>query len=152
LGGYYQPGERRKKGEPAQHEIKIGDMTLPQAYSHHPNIELMQVGATFMRVLDSRIKGKPAGWDMAAVNTAVGILDTLPFVRTSKDLENLRRDPEKFFRETVEGIVVPQLSQQIAKATDTDVQGKPVKRQTDTLGQQLESGIPGLRKDLRKEK
>jgi hypothetical protein len=152
LGGFYQQGEKRKKNEPAPHEIKIGDTTLPQAISHHPYIELMQVGATFMEVLDSRIKGKPVGWGIATVRTITGLLDALPFVRTSKDLESLRRDPEKFFRETAENILVPQLSQQIAKATDTDVQGKPVKRQSDTIGEQLESGVPVLRKDLRKEK
>jgi hypothetical protein len=152
LGGFYQPGEKRKKGEPAQHEIHIGDTSLPQAYSHHPYIELMQVGATFMRVLESRVKGKPTGWGIAAVKTTVSLLEAIPFVRTSTDLETLRRDPEKWFRETTSGIIVPQLSQQIAKDVDVDVQGNPVKRQTDTVVEQIQSGVPILREELRKEK
>ena len=152
LGGFYQPGEKRKKGEPAEHEIEVGDTILPKAFSHHPYVELMQVGATFMRVLDSRVKGKPAGWDIAAVKTTVSLLEAIPFVRTSSDLETLRRDPEKFFREQAEGIAVPQLAQQIAKGMDTDAQGRPIKRQTDTLGQQIESGIPVLREGLKKQR
>ena len=152
FGGYYERGEKRKKGEPKPSEIQIGDVTLPQAFSHHPYIEVMQVGATFMRVLDSRVKGKPAGWDVAAVKTVINILEKQPFVRSETDVEALRTDPEKWWRETVEGIIVPQLSQQIAKDIDVDAQGKPIKRKTETLPEQIESGIPVLREELRKQR
>jgi hypothetical protein len=159
FGGFYQPGEKRKKGDVPAGSVRVFGEDVPSFLLDHPVFQAFQVGATTWRVKDSKIrKGDKdaAGWDTGLGAAALGLIDETPFGREDVEAgQIIGGDPsERQYRwgEFVKGLVVPQGVQTLANATDKDKKGKTIPRKETTVGQHVESGIPGLRETLPKRK
>jgi hypothetical protein len=153
IGGYYQPGEKRRKEDVKAGAIRIGGINIPSYLLHNPLLETLQIGATIRRVADSKIRkrdqtsqGIPAGLLAGGLGMAEGV----PFVRDTLDLTKLFTPSERgqFMGEYAKSMLVPQLSQFIANQQDKNSQGDIIKRNPQTLTQHIETGIPGLRQNV----
>jgi len=84
----------------------------------------------------------------------LGLIDETPFGREDVEAgQVIGGDPaERQYRwgEFVKGLVVPEAVQQAATMGDKDKGGKTIPRKATTVGEHVESGIPGLRQTLPK--
>lgn len=167
VGGYYQEGEHRKKGEAKAGSIKIFGHQIPMWMTEHPVFQAMQIGATFRRVLDAH-RHKDDNVSAAALATASGLVEGIPLANEAKQFTDLMgNQPKKAYRfgsQLIKGEIEPAAIQQLATGTDTkngapisfneDNQQKRVPRKNrgfiKYLKQDLASGIPGLRKTVPK--
>jgi hypothetical protein len=123
VGGFYQPGEKRKDNEVKAHQFKIFGHNIPEILTEHPIYQTMQIGATFRRVFDYYTEtGKnDANW-AATLATTSGLVDGFSYVDESKRFTEGLSSPKKgsyFVGELAKGNIVPQLSSEIAKHMDT---------------------------------
>lgn len=147
IGGYYQPGQKRKQGDVKAGRIRVYGADIPSWLLHNPLLETLQMGATIRRVADSKLRGQhdPQGVGAGMLAGALGVVEEAPFVREMVELDKLH-DPEKrgqFLNEQAKSILIPSLVQRTAEWMDNGVKRKP-----HTIGQTLESGIPGLRENV----
>ena len=157
FGGFYQAGEKRKKGDVQAGSMSIYGVTLPSFLLDHPIFQTFQVGATTWRLANSKLRKSDrdaAGWATGLGAAAMGLVDETPFGRTDVELgQIIGGDPsERQYRwgEFVKGLVVPQGVQTLATKTDTDRKGEPIKRKATTVTEHVQSGIPGLREKLKR--
>lgn len=157
FGGFYQPGEKRKKSDIPAGSMSIYGVNLPSFLLDHPLFQTFQIGATTYRVANSKIrKGdrEAQGWLSGAGAAALGLVEETPFGREDVEAgQIIGGDPsERQYRwgEFVKGLAVPQGLDYIAKKTDTDRKGRPVQRKERTVLEHVESGVPGLREELKK--
>lgn len=154
VGGFYQPGERRSAEDTRPGNVKVFDTTIPTFLLHHPAIEALQLGATIKRVQDTKVRKRDQDTQGAAAATwaaALGLIEEEPFARGMVEYAKFFGTPAERQAETgqvVKDLVVPQGVQAIANATDKDAQGNPIKRNPSSVGEAVESGIPGLRQTL----
>lgn len=157
VGGYYQPGQKRKKGDVKFGSVQIGDTQLPSYLLHNPLLEMLQLGATIRRVADSRLKRKdqdPQGLTSGAIAGALGLLDEVPFLREVLELRKAF-DPNQraaFEGELAKSTVVPAGVEWLARQDDVDIAGEVIKRDPKTVWQHIQSGLPILRRDLPRKK
>lgn len=150
IGGFYQPGQKRKEGEPDYGSVKVEDTSIPQNLLHHPALQVLQAGATMHQVADRVVKGEAKGASSGALAAAVGLVQEAPLVRETFDFGQLH-DPNRrdtFFGDWIRSRVIPQALQWEARREDVDSQGKPIKRKPHTIGQNLSTGIPVLRQTV----
>jgi hypothetical protein len=159
FGGFYQPGEKRKNSDVPAGAVRVFDVDVPSFLLDHPVFQAFQVGATTYRVSQAKMrKGDrdAMGWDTGFGAAALGLIDETPFGREDVEAgQIIGGDPaERSYRwgEFVKGLVVPQAVDYAARKTDTDSKGETIPRKAKTVGQHIESGIPGLREDLPKRK
>lgn len=157
FGGFYQPGEKRKKNDVPAGSVRVFGEDVPSFLLDHPVFQAFQIGATTYRVKDSKIrKGDrdAAGWTTGLGAAALGLIDETPFGREDVEAgQIIGGDPsERQYRwgEFVKGLVVPQGVQTLATDTDKDRKGNVIPRKEKTVGEHVESGIPGLREKLPK--
>ncbi len=172
FGGFYQPGEKKKVGPK---HIKIGDVNIPAFLVEHPLFTAAQVGANFRQLLD-KYRHKDDRIPIAALATISGLGYEVPQANEIKRLVDLTGDIrsmkkwEKFGAETTKGMIEPAALQQLAEITDvkegakTNIPGLAFSEHTQQkrepklrrhgfmkyVGQMLETGIPGLRKNVPK--
>jgi len=157
VGGYYQPGQKRPKGDVKVGSIKVGDTQVPSYLLHNPLLEMLQLGATIRRVADSRLRKKdqdPQGLTAGAMAGAFGLADEVPFLRETLELRKAF-DPHQraaFVGELAKSTVVPAAVDWVARQDDVDTAGEIIKRDPKTIGQYIQSGIPGLRRELPRKK
>jgi hypothetical protein len=153
IGGYYQTGKKQGKDEVAHGNMKVGNVEIPKYLLHNPALENLQIGATIRHVADSKLRkrdkdtqGIPAGI-MAA---GLGLTEEVPFVREQLEIGKLLNPYERgpWLGYQAKSFIIPQGVQWIADHTDTDTQGNTIKRKPEGALQYLESGIPGLRKNV----
>ena len=149
VGGYYQPGQKRKPGDVKASEIRVGGVDIPQYVLHVPVIECLQMGATIRRVQDyysARMKEHGAG---AGVYTAAkGAAEQVPFLDEPIRAGQAARTAESAalgLAGIAESMAVPPDVGKVAKLMDTDEEGQPIPRKPETVGQVFEQNIPGLR-------
>ena len=153
VGGYYQPGEKRKVGDVKAGTIRVFGHDIPSVLMHNPIMEVMQLGATVRRVADSKTKGANRGTMDGIGQALLGLSEAVPFIKTPVDLAKIYGNPsesEKAKGEFVKGLVVPALLDQASRWTDRDEQGNPIARDPKTVTEHIESGIPGLRQNVRR--
>lgn len=151
-GGFYQPGKKQKPGQLKAGDVKVGNVTIPQNLLHHPIMQVFQAGATMHQVAEQTVKGQKKGAGSGALAGAVGLVEEAPIVRETFDFGQLH-DPNRrdtFMADWVRSRVIPQAVQWEARREDVDSKGKPIKRKPTTLIQNLETGIPGLRRTVPK--
>lgn len=148
VGGFYQPGEKRQRGDVPAGALRVGGHVIPAWTQVNPYSLTMQFGATIGRIMDSMHKGEHPGVTESVMKSMLGVADELPFFRMSKDIENLRENPAKAVREKARDVLIPQAIQAWARNQDTNSLGNTVKRVPQTFPQALESGIPYLRKNV----
>ena len=147
IGGYYQPGEKRKAKDVKAGEIRVDGHDIPSYLLHNPLLETLQVGATIRRVSDSKFKKsdrEKEGLGYGVLAGAIGVTEQTPIIRETEDIGRLLnpRTRQSFAGQHVASYLVPQALSQIATATDT----KP--RKPRTIGEHIKSQIPGLREEV----
>lgn len=153
IGGYYQPGKRDEA------DVKFGSVRLwghniPSYLVHNPLLECLQIGATVRRVADSKVRvhdEDKQGIVAGLMAGALGLSEEVPFAREMfGELPKLFRPHERqqFLNEMTKSFVVPQGVDWTARQLDKDATGEVVKRKPKTLLQTVETGIPGLRKNV----
>jgi hypothetical protein len=154
VGGYYQPGEKRRPGDVAAGTYKMFGVQIPHLLAHAPIIEAMQFGASVRRAMDymntaGRVHHKmPTGGDVssATMAAAMGLLKEAPLIRGAEQGPKLftpNDEGAKARRQYIKSFVVPQGLTDVAKWMDS-----APGRKTATIGQEIQSGIPGMRESL----
>lgn len=164
FGGYYQPGNdwKKKKGQPDWSGATVGGVKIPQTYMEAPIFQAMQMGATFRKVLNHKVKGEPEGIPAATWAAVSGLAEENPLLSQPMHVTKLFESPydrKQFLDEMAKSTLIPAGLSYFAKATDPADKGSVAhkifapenKRQAPkTVGESIESGIPGLREHLRK--
>jgi hypothetical protein len=153
FGGYYQSGEKRDEKDVQAGGIRMFGYDIPKWATHNPLFEVMQMGGTFRRVADSKLRKKDKetqGYAVGFVAGGLGLSEEIPFIREITDIAKIYDVHERklFFGETAKSLAAPALFQWIAEHTDKDANGKPIKRKPDSIWQYIESGYPVLRKNV----
>jgi hypothetical protein len=166
IGGYYEPGKKRKETDVQYGNIRIPGVTVPKfvggpdvprSMLHNPALEQLQLGAAVRRVADEKIKKsdlEKAGITTGMFAAMMGLMEETPYVNEMFQLEKFRQPGQRMSAadEMIANRAIPLVVQQIARHYDMDAQGKPIKRDPRTLVQHLEMGIPGLRKNVPEKK
>jgi len=155
FGGYYQQGQKRDPNDAKIGSVKVGSVNIPSFLVHNPLLEVFQLGATVRRVADSKIKGETQGLPAGLMAGALGLSDEVPFVREMfGEIPKMFNPRERgaFFGELAKSIFIPQLLQWLANYTDKDQSGNTNPRSPQTPWQHVETGIPGLRKNVPEKK
>ncbi len=154
VGGYYSQDDKRKAGDVKPGGIRLFGVDIPNWLTHAPAFEALQMGATLRRSL-----GNGQGLSDAALASAIGLAEETPFLNEVirlKDLQSVKGRGQ-FFGELLKSNVEPALLQKVAEWTD---RARPLqtsdlltgegtnKRAPVSLGQELESGVPGLRENV----
>lgn len=153
IGGYYTG--KRKKDELEAGDIELFGIKLPHFMLHTPLLEMLQIGATMRRAQDAKIaKGEePSKFD-GIPTVFKGVSQQIPFVgtgeRISRAMENKGDALNQYGYSLGKSILEPQLMQNIADWTDMK-EGEVVKRKTETFGESLKEGVPGLRSGLKED-
>lgn len=157
VGGYYQPGQKRKAGEVKFGSVKIGDTQVPSYLLHNPLLEMLQLGATIRRVADGRLRKKdqdPQGLTNGAIAGALGLLDEVPFLREVLEVRKAfdPRQRQDFMGELAKSTAVPAGVEWLARQDDVDTAGEVIKRDPKTVWEHIQSAIPIARKELPRKK
>jgi hypothetical protein len=153
VGGYYQPGEKRRAKDVPVGEIKVYGTNIPAFLLHNPLLEVAQLGATVRRVADAKLKGQSQGTGTGLWAGLMGLLDKVPFAHEAVTSGKIiGGGPEGRYEagELVKSIVDPAALQSVAEFGDKDRRGRPVKRNPQTVLQHIETGIPVLREKVKK--
>lgn len=153
LGGFYQQGKKPDKNAIPPDAARVGGVTIPATVLEHPLVKAAQIAATVRMVAESKLRKKDKsaqGLGAGALAGAIGLADSVPFVREMTEVSKLMNPYERgqWINELIKSRTEPQLLQSIAQGTDKDAKGNPVKRKPEGLKQTLESGIPGLRQNV----
>jgi hypothetical protein len=150
LGGYYQPGEKPKEGEPKPGELQIGKAEISHRYLHSPLMEDAQAVATFRREVERAQQlheGTGRGLATGFGSTFIGVGQQVPFLgRYMQTIEDMKsgKGTENVLGQIVASIVEPQLMQEVARATDKATET----RKPQGFKETLKLGVPGLRKQV----
>lgn len=169
VGGYYQEHEHRKATDPNVDALKVFGVKIPSFLTEHPIFQAMQLGATFRRVMDAH-RHKEDNISAAALATASGMAEHIPLANEAKQVTDLFGSDTKkgyrFISSLIKGEIEPAAIQQLATITDTKDKSalslntdNQQKRSPDKkhglwkyIRQDLQMGIPGLRKNVPKKK
>lgn len=156
IGGFWMPGGKQAAGEQDDvkpGEMRIGDYTIPESDMHHPLLSAVMYGATVGKAADTKIRksdAEPQGLGEGIVAASLGLADLTPFAREASDfaraLEPAQR--QRILGQRVQSYLVPGAVSWIARHSDTDSQGEPVKRKASTIPEYIEMGVPGMRQNL----
>lgn len=152
FGGYYQPGKRDEK-DVNFGSVRLGSVDVPSMLVHNPLLEVFQLGATVRRVTDSKLRKKDEdtqGLGAGSVAGALGLLEETPFIREPLEISKVFDPAQRTsaLGKNAESFLIPSGVQWIARQTDLDAQGNPVKRAPATIMENVQEGVPGLRKNL----
>ena len=153
VGGYYQPGEKRGPEDAKVASLKVFGMNVPSYLIHNPLLETLQIGATIRRVSESKLKKSDAdtqGLSAGVWAGALGLTSEVPFLSEMGDITKAYNPRERgaFAGELAKSLAIPQGVQWLAGQTDKDAEGNTTKRAPETILQHVETGIPGLRKNV----
>lgn len=147
FGGYYQKYEKRDEGDIQAGEAKIFGVTIPKWLLHSPIYETMQLGATVRRAKDKMVHGIPQGMTEGMWAGALGLAEEEPLLdqpmRFAKMFES-ERDRKYYLGELAKSTFDPILLQNVAKWMDPKEKRKP-----ETIWEHIETGIPGLRENVK---
>lgn len=147
FGGMYQKGDSRNKMKPDSESIKTGLHIGPwqggitKQVLEHPLLTAMQLGATAAWVAH-----KPKGDKLdASLAAARGLAEKIPFYSTPESVFRGFSSGKEFGKMVGQqvGSLNPQMIQTIARWNDSK------KRSPQTFTEEIEQGIPGLRKNVR---
>lgn len=155
LGGFYQPGEKRKDNQAGINGIRVGGHNVAGLFLHNPVLAVAQLGHTMGAILGSKINKKSDqkhSVPVAVASSLMGLLNESPYGTTTDFTTKLAdsRSAEYALGEHVKGLVVPTGVQELAKVSDLDAKNNVIKRDPKTALQHIETGIPFLRQTVKK--
>lgn len=150
FGGFYNRDDKRKPGDLQHGEVMTPLGAAPSWTQHNPFLEVFQVGASARRVEDSLRKGKERGTLEGSVAAMLGLAHEVPFVRETTEIAKVfdARTTGHAFGEFLKSLFLPQALQWLAGNLDRDSSGQPIERKAGTVGESIESGVPGLRSNV----
>lgn len=153
IGGFYQPGERRRPGDVKALQFRVWGWDVPRWLTHAPWFLLMQIGAQIKRTIDKKFKAgsPPNGITDAMWAASLGLIEEAPFVGQILRVDKLfRSDAERksYWGELLKGTLVPQILQAPAVYFDKTAEGEKIQRRPDTVLQHVMTGIPFLRQQV----
>ncbi len=164
FGGFYQEGEKRKKGDLKPLEAKapgwiplIGGRTIPAYLLHRPEFLAMQLGAEIYIVSHSKIRKADmdnAGLTEGAFAGVLGLTAEQPFVNETLQMSKLmnKYTRDQWVDSQLANFINPQFVQwtarQMDKETPFSMFQDTTPRKPTGLKQNIEAGIPGLRKNV----
>lgn len=151
-GGYYQPGDKRDPNDVPFGKMRIGDKTLPHAATHNTMTEPGQMGSTTMRVAQSMTKkygGQAKGYLTGMFAAALAPVQNAPIVNPITRMAEVNRNggKAKIAGDIIKGLI-PQLIQNIAEDTDTQVAEPIPFRKPASLEDQVKMAVPGYREEV----
>ena len=154
FGGFYEQGVKRDKKDVKPGSVRIGGEDIPAHRLHNNAVQTMQIGAMVGRVAHSKLHKKDLeerGIDKGVEAALLGLVNETPFAREMVDYGKLNNayTRHQFVNEYAKGILVPRGVQEIAEHYDKNPAGEVIKRAPETLGETIETGIPGLRQRVR---
>jgi broad specificity phosphatase PhoE len=158
FGGYYQKGEKRDEKDVKVGDMKIDGVNIPAWALEAPIFQTMQLGATVRRIKDTMVKGQAKGIGEGIWGGALGLMSHEPLIDEPSRLTGMMASPTErqyFLGELAKSTLVPAVSEYAAKVTDpadTRSTGEKMlepenKRAPTTIGEHVESAIPGLREN-----
>jgi hypothetical protein len=152
FGGYWQPGEKRGPEQAGVGGAKIGGVKIPGLLLHNPVLAVGQLWHTIGAITAQKINKKSdetRGITAGMAAGAMGLMGDSPIGYEPQFLQQMRdpRTAGNALARHVSEMVTPQFSQDLAKDTDKDAQGNPIKRKPSSM-QNFEMGIPGLRQNV----
>jgi hypothetical protein len=153
IGGYYQSGTKQKSDAPKYGGLKVFGTDIPRFLVHNPLLEMLQLGATVRHVAESKLHKKdtePQGVGIGVMAGVLGLTEEVPFVRSIVELAKAfdTRERGRFFGQNIKEALVPRLLQDVAEHMDQDSEGQAVKRDPKSIGEYIETGVPGLRQTV----
>ena len=160
VGGYYQPGEKRKPGDVKAGEARIrlpyiGKVEFPTWMLHVPALEVIQMGATFHRVEKYyRQRLKDHEMVAAAIAAAKGPAEHIPFLEEPTRIARALLNPDsasQFAMELATSLTVPPDVTNVARYMDREPrldrdEGKEdIRRKPKTAADAFKMKVPGLR-------
>lgn len=160
LGGFYQPGQKRRKDQAQFGGLKIGEQKISSVLLHNPMIAVAQLGHTIGAIAASKVKKGSAeerGITVGALTGTLGLLNESPLGR-QVELVSTTSDPRtagEALDEHIKGIVIPQLVNEASQFTDKPAQNlqdyflmDTRQRKPHGLAQHLKIGVPILREQV----
>jgi hypothetical protein len=151
--GGYDWRQKRKTGEVKTSGFQIGGVDIPRWVTHAPWFELMQIGSTIRRVSDEHIPhtSDAKGFTIGAKAALLGLVEESPFIgqilRADK-VFGTDSEQTQYWGQLAQSTVDPQLLIKAAQLTDLDKDWSMIQRKPKTIGQYIETGIPGLRQNV----
>jgi hypothetical protein len=136
--------------------MRIDGVNIPAWALEAPIFQAMQLGATVRRIKDTMVKGQAKGLGEGIWGGALGLMSHEPLIDEPSRLAGMMASPTErqyFLGELAKSTLVPAASEYAAKVTDpadTRSTGEKMlepenKRAPETIGEHVESAIPGLR-------
>jgi broad specificity phosphatase PhoE len=158
FGGYYQKGEKRDEKDVKVGDMKVLGVNIPAWALEAPIFQAMQLGATVRRIKDTMVKGQAKGLGEGIWGGALGLMSHEPLIDEPSRLAGMMASPTErqyFLGELAKSTLVPAALEYAAKVTDpadTRSTGEKLlepenKRAPETIGEHVESAIPGLREN-----
>jgi hypothetical protein len=161
IGGYYQEGERRKPTDVKVGGMRVFGVNIPRVLIHNPALEMLQFGSTIRRFADSKRRKKDTetrGIASGITQATSGLVQEVPMISEGLKISKLFHPNERMaFLGEIAKSTDPQVVQFIANQFDKDMKAPTLydylmsdvtKRKTETVGDYVKSGIPGLRNTL----
>ena len=158
FGGYYQPGEKRNDSQAGVGGMKIGNKKISGLALHNPTLATAQLGHTIGAIAKrvfSKTGSAAGGMSAGFVAGLFGLLHDSPIGHQTDTMSNLA-DPRRVQKTTGEFLrnhLEPGMVQEIAEHLDPTpggsvITGPFVKRDPQTIKDELKVGIPGLRETV----
>ena len=148
VGGYWQPGEKRRASDVSAVGIKIGGTELPHFMLHIPVVEMIHIGATVHRIIRKGGSALAGGFRAGA-----GLVSQVPFLEEPVRMAEASKSANtagKFLTELGKSMVIPPDVSNIAQLMDTTSSGKVIQRKAKTPLDVLKLSIPGFRQQVRR--
>ena len=169
FGGAYTPGQKHEEGSPDYGGLHLPfnavphpywnagprvkwDAEMPHLLLHSPAMEVMTLGATFRKAMESAA-GKPDADSISTLGNgtwaaAQGIAESVPFFDMPKRIGDTMQGSDKagrFLGSEAASLTLPGIIPEAAGMLDKDADGNPVKRSPRGFRDELKMGA-GLRR------
>jgi len=163
IGGFYNPLNKKKPGDVKEGELRVFGEDIPKYLLHHPLMETLQLAASVNHDLHAPFKltksgnvslaelsKEPKTVSGTVVNSLFDLVGEVPLAREASTAAKLLdvRTRSAAEKDILQGIVVPQALSWVARYTDKDAQGEPIKREATTTVEHIKEAVPGLRETL----
>ena len=172
IGGIYLTGEDKGDLEYGQIKFPWWETPLPRNILENPLFACLQIGATAMRFYKRHAEDDLSGYDKATefawgmFNTALGVVEEAPFIKSMLDVEKLLHSRDRLpetFTQIYARPYIPAASQYVADLMDleqpvnwenwgdainTALSPKPNRRVAETPLQVMQMSLPWLRNDV----
>lgn len=154
---YDKPEKRRRPGMPAEGQVKVGEITLPELGFHNETWAAAQMVASYRHLLDAQYgKDTVDANSDAILRVILGEIKDMPGLKQSGLLQMAQtKEPTKTASQWAAARIIPGGVAQIARWLDTpgDISletfmSQPTKRYPRTGVEEFKARIPGLREEV----